>query len=136
MDISNAAIGSRIREIREIKGYTREQLAEYAEISANFLWEVETGRKSMKVHNLGKLAAALNISTDYLIFGAKQDNPNERFDLLSALPEDIQIQLDKIITAFLDTVRICKNKDSENDGKLDSEFDSENNDEDNSSEKE
>lgn len=131
MDISNAAIGSRIREIREIKGYTREQLAEYAEISANFLWEVETGRKSMKVHNLGKLAAALNISTDYLIFGTKTNKSNERLELLSALPDDIQIQLDKIITAFLDTVRICKNKDSNGDG----EFDSENENENSSSEK-
>ncbi len=38
MDISNSAIGSRIREIRKIKGLTLEQLAECAEISANFLW--------------------------------------------------------------------------------------------------
>ena len=40
MDISNSAIGSRIREIRKIKGLTLEQLAECSEISANFLWEI------------------------------------------------------------------------------------------------
>ncbi len=60
MDISNASIGGRIRKIREDRGYTREQLVEYADVSADFLWEIETGRKSMKVQNLGKIATALN----------------------------------------------------------------------------
>ena len=68
MDMSNAAIGNRIRKFRMANGFTLEQLAEYAEISTNFLWEIETGRKSMKAQNLGKLAAALNVPTDYLIF--------------------------------------------------------------------
>lgn len=116
MDISNAAIGNRIREIRELKGYTREQLAEYAEISANFLWEIEAGRKGMKVQNLGKLAAALNISTDYLIFGTPLDKKDNGYsELLSALPDDLQKQLDKTITVFLDTVRICKRTENEED---------------------
>lgn len=43
--MTNAAIGTRIRKIRELRGYTRERLAEYADISADFLWEVESGKK-------------------------------------------------------------------------------------------
>lgn len=114
MDMSNVAIGSRIRKIREMKGLTREQLAEYAEISPNFLWEIETGRKSMKVQNLGRLAAALNIPTDYLIFGETQYKGNEKINLtFSSLSDDVQEQLEKIITAFADTVIICNGKKNE-----------------------
>ncbi len=56
MDITNAEIGMRIRKVRRERGYTREQLAEYAEMSSNFLGAVETGQKSMKVQNLAKIA--------------------------------------------------------------------------------
>lgn len=109
MDISNSAIGGRIREIREIKGYTREQLAEYAEISANFLWEIESGRKGLKVQNLAKLARALGISTDYLIFGSHQDNASETANaVLSALPDELKGNFEKMVELFIDTVRTCK----------------------------
>ncbi len=116
MDMSNAAIGNRIRKFRMANGFTLEQLAEYAEISTNFLWEIETGRKSMKAQNLGKLAAALNVPTDYLIFGSTPYKNNEKIDLmLSSLSGDVQEQLEKIITAFVDTVIICNGKKNEND---------------------
>lgn len=116
MDMSNAAIGGRIREFREMKGYTREQLAEYAEISANFLWEIETGRKSMKVQNLGKIAVALDISTDYLIFGTTHMGSEKTGSVISAMPEDIREQFDKMAEVFMDTLRICKGKKNEKDG--------------------
>lgn len=116
MDMSNTAIGNRIRELRVKKGFTLEQLAEYAEISRNFLWEIEAGRKSMKAQNLGKLAVALNVPTDYLIFGPTLYKNNEKVDLmLSSLSADVQEQLEKIITAFVDTVIICNGKKNEND---------------------
>ncbi len=117
MEISNSAIGNRIREVRELKGYTREQLAEYAEISANFLWEIETGRKSLKVQNLGKIASALDVTTDYLIYGTKSHKGNEKINsMITAMPEDIQEQFEKITTAFMDTLRICKRKKNAKDG--------------------
>lgn len=107
MDISNASIGGRIRKIREERGYTREQLAEYADISADFLWQIETGRKSMKVQNLAKLAAALNVPADYLIYGRDlyKDNPKIN-SMVAALPNEVQKQIEKMITLFIDTLRI------------------------------
>lgn len=67
---SNFEIGSRIREIREYSHYTREYLAEKANISVQFLADIETGRKSMTVKTLKSLTVALNISSDYLLFGS------------------------------------------------------------------
>ena len=38
-------VGRRIRELREIENYTREAFSEKVEISAKFLYEIETGKK-------------------------------------------------------------------------------------------
>ena len=116
MDVTNAAIGARVRKIREERGYTREQLSEYADISADFLWEVESGKKGMKVQILGKLAAALDITADYLIFGKTAYTENEKINsMLAALPNEIQSQVEKMITVFVDTLRISTKKVIEND---------------------
>lgn len=115
VDISNISIGGRIREIREERGYTREKLAEYADISADFIWEIETGRKSMKVQNLGKIAVALDVTTDYLIFGASPYKENMKINtMLAALPDEIRKQVEKLITVFVDTLRISTKKNNKN----------------------
>lgn len=117
MDMSNASIGNRIRKIRKERGYTREQLAEYAEISANFVWEIETGKKGMKTQVLGRIAAALDVPTDYLIFGEVSYKPNAKINsMVSAQPAEIQKQIEKMITVFLDTLSIKKiiNSDDDN----------------------
>ena len=65
----NVAIGQRIRLIREAQGKTREQIAEIAEISAQFLFYIETGRKGMTSRTIVNLAKALNVSTDFILTG-------------------------------------------------------------------
>ena len=65
----NSAIGKRLRSCRERAGLTRERLAEYADISVQFLADIETGRKGMTVQTLRKLALALHCSADSLVFG-------------------------------------------------------------------
>lgn len=37
--------GQSIRELREIHNYTRERFAEKVDISAKFLYEIETGKR-------------------------------------------------------------------------------------------
>ena len=117
MDMSNASIGSRIQKIRKERGYTREQLAEYAEISANFLWEIETGKNGMKTQILGRIATALDVPTDHLIFGEVSYKPNAKINsIVSAQPAEIQEQIEKLISVFLDTLDIMEkiNSDSDN----------------------
>ncbi len=116
VDISNKAIGGRVRSIREERGYTREQLAEYADVSTDFLWQVETGRSSMNAQNLCKIAVALDVPADYLLFGKTSYKDNPKINaMLSALPNEIQKQVEKMITVFVDTLRISTNALSESD---------------------
>ena len=114
MDISNEEIGKRIREIRKDHSLTQEQLAELADISVDFLSLVETGRSSMSVQNLAKIASTLDVTSDYLIYGKTAYKENEKINImLAALPSEIQKQVEKMITVFVDSLRISTKKLSE-----------------------
>lgn len=69
--------GIRIRYLREEKHYTREKLAEMAEISPKFLYEIEVGSKGFSADTLYKLAEALETNADFILYGeyrGKSDN--------------------------------------------------------------
>ena len=61
--------GLRIRDLREKKHYTREKLAEMAEISSKFLYEIEIGTKGFSADTLYKLSEALDTNADYILYG-------------------------------------------------------------------
>lgn len=70
--MSYSQVGIRIRELREIQHYSREALAEKADISAKFLYEIEAGRKRFSADTLCRLARALSVSCDYIMFGEEE----------------------------------------------------------------
>src|SRR5580765_4816031 len=61
-------VGGRIRHVRTQRGFTLEQLAEKAEISKSFLWDVEQG-SDISGERLLRVANALGASLDYLTRG-------------------------------------------------------------------
>lgn len=76
-------IGKRIRQIREEKEITRDQLAEKAEITSKFLYELENGKKGLSAKTLLKIANALSCSCDYILLGIKNGDGsygNEAFN--------------------------------------------------------
>ena len=62
-------VGERIMVLRNDRGYTREQLAELADISEKFLYEIETGKKGFSAMTLMHLSKALEVSLDYIMTG-------------------------------------------------------------------
>lgn len=62
-------VGQRIRQARRAKGLTLEKVAEAAETSIQFLTQLEKGEQCMTAIKFGRLAQALGVSTDYLLFG-------------------------------------------------------------------
>lgn len=62
-------IGKRIAARRRQLGLTQEALAEKGEITAQFVSYAESGKRAMRPDNLLKLAAALEVSADYLLTG-------------------------------------------------------------------
>lgn len=62
-------VGKRIKYERKKRHMTQERLAEKVGISTHYLYEVERGSKSVTVGVLARVAASLEVSADYLIFG-------------------------------------------------------------------
>ena len=62
-------VGRRVRLARQGRQMTLEQLAEAAETSVQFLSQVEKGEQNMTTIKFGKLAKALRVSSDYLLYG-------------------------------------------------------------------
>lgn len=69
MNEFNVTIGKNIRKLRESNGYTREKLAELAEMNDKFLYEVETGKKGLSAQKMFKLSRSLGVSMDFLVSG-------------------------------------------------------------------
>ena len=71
-------ISINIRKFRKERHYTQEELAEYADISYDFLRRIETtdGTCGFSVYTLYKLALALDVSLDDLADTIKKYNKN------------------------------------------------------------
>lgn len=105
MNELNIEVGARITELRKQRGYTREKLSELADVSVQFLADIEKGRKSMTVATLKRIAAALLVPTDYIVNGAmKNDDNNGIVSILNTLSEKNQKQAEKILTVFAEAV--------------------------------
>lgn len=68
-----ATTGERIKQIREKKCLTQDQLAEAAGISKGFLSDVENNNKNISSQSLLRIANALGASVDYLLQGATRE---------------------------------------------------------------
>lgn len=68
-ELDKAAMGIRVRKIREAKKMTRENLAEKIDVSTNFIADIEYGKKCPSVKKFYLLCQALGTTVDYLLGG-------------------------------------------------------------------
>ena len=95
----NTEIGNRIRLVREAQNKTRDQVAESADISSHFLFEIETGKKSMTAKTIINLSRALHVTTDYILLG--HVTPMSKIvNNLEGLPPDQLILAEQFIETF------------------------------------
>lgn len=93
--------GSRIRALRENRGYTREHLAEMADISAKFLYEIEVGSKGFSARTLSMLADCLGTSCDYILYGVVEYESRAEIDyILKQFPDEKTAEIVKIFNAI------------------------------------
>ena len=102
-----ADIGKRVRKTREHYKLTREQLAEMANISPQFLVHIENGTKSMTSNTICNLSRALNVSTDYILFGLGDTDLNRTLAteaFVSMLPKD-RTAAERILQSVLQMIK-------------------------------
>ncbi len=92
--------GERIMVLRNDRGYTREQLAELADISDKFLYEIETGKKGFSAITLMNLSKALEVSLDYIMTGTgSRKYDSEIAAAIEKFKPDTLEQVDRILKA-------------------------------------
>lgn len=101
MDEKCVAVGKRISKLRKNLGLTQEKLAEQADISIQFLVQIEHGKKTMTIATLRKLCAALSVSADYLINGTESFPCCEEVkSILSPLSDNDREKAIKLLSAY------------------------------------
>ena len=73
MYFDQEAFGKRLKELRNIKGMTQEELAEKVNITREHLGRLERGKYGCSIDLLIELSYTLNASTDYLLLGRNPD---------------------------------------------------------------
>lgn len=87
--MTQAELGSRIKQCRKLQNLTQEKLAELVDLSPHYIYEIERGLKSMSLSTLMDIAMTLHVSTDYLLFGTQtpahssdQEPPADKLNLI------------------------------------------------------
>ena len=99
----NKEVGIRVSQLRERRKLTREKLGELSHISDRFIYDIETGQKGMSAETLYNISKALNVTSDYILFGSEsgENNFSDTIKVLSRLSKQDQDSIEKII------VEIC-----------------------------
>lgn len=102
----NKKIGSRIRLRREAMGYTREQLAEWMDISYMFLCQIEQGRRGISLITLQHFCKILHITADYIIFGEPESHScSTILDSLRYIEPDYVTLAEEWVSLFYKTLQ-------------------------------
>lgn len=80
-------LGGRVRATRESLGFSRKQLAEYADVSERYLAQLESGSGNASMLILRRLAAALGVSVARLLTEERSAERDVLDRLLDSLPE-------------------------------------------------
>ena len=82
-------IGENVRQCRDSKGLTQEELAEICNFSAAYCSQIETGQRMMSIETLVQVAEGLQTSADILIYGNTKDGRILHIvKMLESMPND------------------------------------------------
>lgn len=91
------AAGERIRRRRILLGLTQEELAEKIGRAYKYCQDIERGTCGMSIDTMLSIAACLNITLDYLIYGTGDET-------------DVHAELDNEQKAVVDILGKCSSK--------------------------
>ncbi len=98
-------LGARIRKLRQIKGWTQQELGERAEISYKYLGDIERGKENPTVNVLVKIADAFEIELSELLLseqgtGSRKQIKTEITEILDVLPDDVLKKILLVLRVF------------------------------------
>lgn len=106
MDKFLQQLGNKVKEYRELCGYSQERLAELSEVSTNTINSIENGKTFLTYPTLKRISTALNVTPETLFsFSAgTQSNTNKLVHQITAraklLTPEQQKQVIEILKTF------------------------------------
>ena len=108
MSINYQQIGKRIKECRRQQNLKQDALAWNAEISASYLSCIENGVKKASLGSIIRIAKALNVSVEFLLFG-DATNDDDAYRKLHAIFYDCgEVEYNIIMDTVLGTAMAVK----------------------------
>lgn len=96
--------GDRIREIREKRKLTQDQLAQAADLSKGFLSDIENNKTNVSAHILLRIANHLGASVDYLLSGKIKENPS--FPDPIVIPPELSTAAEQLKLSYAETIEL------------------------------
>lgn len=95
--------GIRIRELRKLRGMSRDDLSAKCHVTTKFLYEIETGKKGFSAATLYDISNALGVCCDYILTGEKlgEYNINQLSNIQLFEVEDMEYLNDIIRLLFM-----------------------------------
>ena len=99
-----------LKQLRNEKKLTQEQLAEDAEISAPFLSNVERAVKKAGLSVLLRIAEALGVPLDVMLFGEREAGPADGDDDFQTLLQDCSVYERRVLLEVAGAVKASLRK--------------------------
>ena len=80
-----AAIGQRIKRMRKARSLSQEKLAEFAEVSTVHMSHIETGKTKLSLPVIVKIADALDVRVDSLLYDEPRGSASIAVDEIAAV---------------------------------------------------
>lgn len=99
------SLNARLIALRKQRGLTQQQMADSLGIHVNSLKKYEAGQAQPSLEALMKIAVALHVSTDFLLFEEQERGPSQelalQFEAISQMPPDDQDVVIRVIDAMI-----------------------------------
>lgn len=101
--MDKAAIGSRLREARNMVKLTQEQLAEKVGIGTTYISDIERGAKFPSLSLFIKIVDALGVSSDYILRGEIEAGKNCVYDDITKKLDGLSPKQRLAVAELIDT---------------------------------
>ena len=101
MNSLNSYVGKRIKEYREVKGYTQEYIAKELDIATNHYGRIERGENSCTMNNLVSICNILEVNPNDILGELIINKDNELLKDLDKLSVDNRIVASKFVKFLL-----------------------------------
>ena len=91
-------LGENVKTYRNRRNWAQADLADYANISINFLGDIERGKKWPHPETLSKLAEALNIKVFELFLAEESTHDPEAQLIMSRFIKDVSLTINKSLS--------------------------------------